>query len=209
MSRKIIDREYLVRNLANYKDNTLYMDKEKKIVDSPETYVVCDSSDADAILVDDINLSEIKTFIDSVTVGDYVKHVDEVSHNVIERVQKIANNLNAYFVRGKQNLKIELTNDEGYVLSSQEVNIPLESVIVGAIFNEDTNTIIFELKDGDVLEIPTSGMISGLVPDTRTIAGIDLTYDIESDALKDALDLKIEPIADDDIKSLFAPELTP
>lgn len=203
MNSKIIDREFLVRNLKDYKDKTLYMDKEVKIVDSPETFVICDSTDPDAVLVDDTNLSYVQSYDNTINLGDYVRYIDEVSHTETKRVEKIANTLNAYFVRGRHDLRIELTNDDGDIISEQTVSIPLESVIIGALYDEETNTVIFELQGGDTLEIPTSGMISGLVPDTRTIAGIDLTDDIEAADLRTALDLDIESIGDDDIKSLF------
>ena len=49
------------------------------------------------------------------------------------------------------------------VISEQSIDLPLESVVVGGSYDDDTETIILTLKNGQTIEIPVSDLVSGLV----------------------------------------------
>ena len=95
-SSKLVNSDYLYQVLkleddrvkAKLKDE-LYEDKTRTVIDTPENYVACQSTDTDALeVVDDsasptatqVTLSTVQAFVPTAQVGEYYKHVDEVSH---------------------------------------------------------------------------------------------------------------------------------
>lgn len=73
-------------------------------------------------------------------------------------------------------MSISLLNANDTVLSSQTVDFPLESMVVGASYTNGTLTLT--LQNGQTLNIDISDIIDGLVPESRTINGKPLTQDI-------------------------------
>ena len=71
-------------------------------------------------------------------------------------------------------LTISLKNSEGKVLSSDMVDLPIESLISNGSYKNGTLT----LQSGSVINIDVSSLISGLVADSRKINGKPLTADI-------------------------------
>ena len=68
---------------------SLFETKQRTVIDTPENYVACQSTDTDALeVVDDsavptatqVKLSTVQAFVPTAVVGEYYKHVDEVSH---------------------------------------------------------------------------------------------------------------------------------
>ena len=68
---------------------SLFETKQRTVIDSPENYVACQSTDTDALeVVDDsavptatqVKLSTVQAFVPTAVVGEYYQHVDEVSH---------------------------------------------------------------------------------------------------------------------------------
>ena len=68
---------------------SLFETKQRTVIDTPENYVVCGSSDLGALeVVDDsavptatqVKLSTVQAFVPTAVVGEYYQHVDEVSH---------------------------------------------------------------------------------------------------------------------------------
>lgn len=84
-------------------------------------------------------------------------------------------------------LTISLKNKAGTVISSKQIDFPIESMIINVDYNEDTGIITFNLQNGQSLEVNISTLVRGLVADKRTIAGIDLKDDITAEELKEAL----------------------
>lgn len=82
-------------------------------------------------------------------------------------------------------MTISLKNKAGSVLSSKQIDFPIESMVVNATY--ENGKIILTLQNGNTLPIDISDMVRGLVPTTRKIAGIDLVDDITKEELKDAL----------------------
>ena len=95
-SSKLVNSDYLYQVLKLEDDrvkdklkNELYEDKTRTVIDTPENYVACQSTDTDALeVVDDsasptatqVKLSTVQAFVPTALVGEYYKHVDEVSH---------------------------------------------------------------------------------------------------------------------------------
>ena len=81
------DSDKFVNSGAVY--GSLFETKQRTVIDTPENYVACQSTDTDALeVVDDsasptatqVTLSTVQAFVPTAQVGEYYKHVDEVSH---------------------------------------------------------------------------------------------------------------------------------
>ena len=68
---------------------SLFETKQRTVIDTPENFVACGSSDLGALeVVDDsavptatqVTLSTVQAFVPTAQVGEYYQHVDEVSH---------------------------------------------------------------------------------------------------------------------------------
>lgn len=82
-------------------------------------------------------------------------------------------------------LTVTLKDANNNTLSSDMVDLPIESMIVNASYANGILTLT--LQNGNVLNVDISAIISGLVPDSRTIAGIALSSDISAADLTNAL----------------------
>ena len=69
---------------------SLFTTKQRTVIDTPENYVVCVSSDLGALeVVDDsavptatqVKLSTVQAFVPTAVVGEYYQHIAEVSHD--------------------------------------------------------------------------------------------------------------------------------
>lgn len=98
-------------------------------------------------------------------------------------------------------LTIGLGDSEGNLFNHTEIDLPLESMVVNATY--ENGNIILHLQDGTSTEpIPISALIAGLVSETRTIAGIDLKDDITQKELRDALDVYTKDSVDQLVSDL-------
>lgn len=83
-----------------------------------------------------------------------------------------------------------LKNADGAVLSEKSVNLPLESVVIGIEFDKENKSLILQLQNGVTTEpIDISDLVSGLVSDSFTIAGIDMKDNITESELRTALSI--------------------
>ena len=82
-------------------------------------------------------------------------------------------------------MTIQLKNIDGKVLSEQKIDLPLETMVMDASYANGTLTL--ELQNGTTVPIDISSIVSGLVPEGRTIAGIDLKDNITKTELQNAL----------------------
>ena len=69
--------------------SSLFETKQRTVIDTPENYVVCTSTDIGAleVVADDtiptdtqVTLSVVQAFVPTAQVGEYYQHIDEVSH---------------------------------------------------------------------------------------------------------------------------------
>lgn len=98
-------------------------------------------------------------------------------------------------------LTIGLGDSEGNLFNHTEIDLPLESMVVNATY--ENGNIILHLQDGTSTEpIPISALIAGLVSETRTIAGIDLKDNITQKELRDALDVYTKESVDQLVSDL-------
>lgn len=94
-------------------------------------------------------------------------------------------------------LTFYLKDGNNEVLSSQSVDLPLETMVVGGSYNDQTKSLILTLKNGQTISIPVSDLVSGLVS-TDDLTTILLDYYTRSqvdDLLlgkQDALGLSID-----------------
>ena len=84
-------------------------------------------------------------------------------------------------------LTAKLKNSAGTALSTQTIDLPLESMVVSGSYSD--GNLILTLQSGSTITIPITGLISGLVPDSRTIAGVDLADNITKSELLSALNV--------------------
>lgn len=78
-------------------------------------------------------------------------------------------------------MSISLLNKAGDVLSTKNVDLPLETMFINASYL--SGIITLTLQNGNTLDVDISDIVVGLVPTSRTIAGIDLTDDIKAEEL--------------------------
>lgn len=81
------DSDNLVNSGGIY--NSLFTTRTKEVIDTPENYVICDAADDGALeIIEDgvepsstqVNLSTVTPFVVYAKVGNYVQHVEKVSH---------------------------------------------------------------------------------------------------------------------------------
>lgn len=82
-------------------------------------------------------------------------------------------------------MTLELRNKNGTVLSTKTIDFPLETMVIGASYSNGNLTLT--LKNGTTTVVDISAIVSGLVPDNRTIAGVDLRDNITKAELLTAL----------------------
>ena len=94
---RLVNSDYLYQVLKLEDDrvkaklkNELYTTKTRTVIDTPENYVACQSTDTDALeVVDDsavptatqVKLSTVQAFVPTAVVGEYYQHIAEVSHD--------------------------------------------------------------------------------------------------------------------------------
>lgn len=81
-------------------------------------------------------------------------------------------------------LTIKLLNKAGAELSSKSVDLPIEAMIVDVDYADGYLTLT--LQNGNTVEVGISEIVSGLVQETRKIAGIDLVNDVTAGELVEA-----------------------
>lgn len=99
---------------------------------------------------------------------------------------------------------IALDDKNGNELSSKQLDLPLETMVVDADYDPDLDALVITLNNGTTLPpIPVSSIVSGLVPETRKVAGVDLKDDITDTELISALgiDGKVEKEKDKGLSS--------
>lgn len=82
-------------------------------------------------------------------------------------------------------MTLDLKNSVGTVLSTKTIDFPIESMVISASYENGILTLT--LQNGETLDVDISSIISGLVADTRKIAGFDLKDDITANELISSL----------------------
>lgn len=96
----------------------------------------------------------------------------------------MASNLNSYataldFTMDNSSYVVSAVLKNGTtVLTSKTINLPLETMVVGADYDSASKNIKLTLKNGTVTSFSASDMIDGLVPDKRKVNGMALSDDV-------------------------------
>lgn len=75
-------------------------------------------------------------------------------------------------------LTAKLKDANGNVLSITSVDLPLETMVVGASYDETNKKIVLTLQNGNTTSFSVADLVSGLVPDSRTINGKNLKSNV-------------------------------
>lgn len=132
-------------------------------------------------------------------IGDITDQVD-LKNALDTKITKDVNNLTYYELKINTGTAIAMTidpttyimtaqlkNSAGTILSTQTIDLPLEAMVIGASYDNSTKELILTLKNGQTTKISIADLIDGLVPDTRTIAGINLKGNITKELLSETL----------------------
>lgn len=60
-------------------------------------------------------------------------------------------------------LTVYLINQNGETISSKSVDLPIESLVVSAVYNDNQKAIIFTLQNGETLLVPVGDLVKGFV----------------------------------------------
>lgn len=112
------------------------------------------------------DLTNDSGFIDN-TVNNLINYT--LSTGVGSKIQLSINTTNYI-------MTVALLNADDDVLSTQTIDFPLESMVVGA--NYANGTLTLTLQNGQTLNVNISDIIDGLVPESRTINGKPLSNNI-------------------------------
>lgn len=104
---------------------------------------------------------------------DYIKHKPDLSvySLVTETGAKLSMSIDGDYV-----LSVGLLDKDGGTLDTKTIDLPLESMIVNASYSNGVLTLT--LQNGNTVDVDISDIVSGLVPDTRTVNGHALSADV-------------------------------
>lgn len=86
-------------------------------------------------------------------------------------------------------LVVNLLDKNDNILSTQDIDLPIESMIVDATYANGILTLT--LQNGNTVDVDISDIVSGLVPDSRTVNG----HALSSDVIITASDLNLATVA--------------
>lgn len=82
-------------------------------------------------------------------------------------------------------VSIDVVNIDGQVIYHTELDLPLESVVVGGYYDDKTKEVVFTLKSGEEIRFPVEKLVNGLVTEAQHAADIKAVND-KFDALFNA-----------------------
>lgn len=152
-----------------------------------------DYTDADKSKLDGVETGAEVNVIEQINVNGTSQTVsDKVVNLTITDSSLIGNKISVTMDTVNYIMTIALLNANDGVLSLATIDFPLESVVVDASYADGTLTLV--LQNGNTVDIDISSIVSGLVPNSRTINGKPLTSDIvltadDIGALPDSTDI--------------------
>ena len=127
--------------------------------------------------------SVVKMQLNGVTVDSFTLN-QEASKVINYDGVAMTSDLNSYataldFTMGASSYVVSAVLKNGTtVLTSKTINLPLETMVVGADYDSASKNIKLTLKNGTVTSFSVSDMIDGLVPDKRKVNGYALSDDV-------------------------------
>lgn len=197
---KSLDKEYLEKQFENY-NKKLQEDVIANLV--PDKRTVAGLNLKQDIMISELVKAISSTLAKDAAFSDLFAKITE-SGNAIE----LSMDPNSYVITSK------LKNKGGSVISTDSIDLPLESVVVNLDYNKIEGTIRLVLQNGlktDPIRVSdiTSGLVTettfnqtvnNLVPNTRTIAGVDLKDNVTATELKKALG--IDNVTDSNVSNM-------
>ena len=86
-------------------------------------------------------------------------------------------------------LTAQLKDQDGTVLTTKTIDLPIEQLVTSVSYNDTTKDLTITLQNGSTATVPLDAIISGLVNEDRTIAGIDLKDNITVAEMQTALNV--------------------
>lgn len=83
---------------------------------------------------------------------------------------------------------LTLTSRDGTVLAQPTIDLPLESVVVDIDYDEDTQSVVFTLQNGNTTAVPVGALVDGLATQTAldaAIAALEAADDELEERIKD------------------------
>lgn len=162
---RIVNEVNKVLETNDEKNNTSFTNKLDKSYNPKTLYAVSSSIEQEQIpystspVADNIPMYSANgcLSVNTPTSGD---HATPKSY-VDSMVPKIVLSMDKGYV-----MTVGLTDNEGKPLSSATVDLPLESMIIGASYADKTLTLNLNSENSDTIKIDVSDLISGLVSDT-------------------------------------------
>lgn len=103
----------------------------------------------------------------------YIKHKPDLS--VYSLITETGNKI-SMSIDDEYDLVVNLLDKNDNVLSTQDIDLPIEAMIVDATYANGILTLT--LQNGNTVDVDISDIVSGLVPDSRTINGHALSSDV-------------------------------
>ena len=144
------------------------------VSDSGESHKFVTAEEKAQITTNKNNIETLKT-----TVGDnssgLIKAVNDNTTEIARIDADYGRYISLLIDSSTYVLTVSLYNNDSILLDSAQVDLPLESMVVSGSYDSTTKSLILTLQSGNTITIPVGDLISGLVPDSRTIAGLDLS----------------------------------
>lgn len=184
---KPLDKTYLEKQFENYNKKL-----KEDVIDNlvPDKRMIAGLNLKQDIMISELSDAIATTLVKNAAFTDLFAKIVETGNTV-----QLDMDPNSYVITSK------LKNKSGTVISSDSIDLPLESVVVNLDYNKIEGTIRLVLQNGlktDPIRVSdiTSGLVTetsfnqtvnNLVPNTRTIAGVDLKDNVTATELKTAL----------------------
>ena len=144
------------------------------IEDNAQVNVQADWDESDS--GDDAYIRHKPGFAAVALTGDYDDLLDKPDLSAYSLVTETGSKLSMSLDQSNYVLTIGLLNSANTTLDSKTVDLPLESMIVSGSYANGVLTLT--LQNGQTIDIDVSDLVSGLVPDTRTVNGHALSADV-------------------------------
>lgn len=100
----------------------------------------------------------------------------EKGENALPSTTKYGSSLSLTINEQTYVLTAQLKDQEGNNLgTAQTVDLPLETMVVGAEYDKNTKELVLKLKNGQTVRFSIADLVSGLQPTLTAGAGIDIT----------------------------------
>jgi hypothetical protein len=130
----------------------------------------------------DIDLSSYATQEELTTTNDNVSKIETKYDDLVSA----AGHTLGLSIDDNYVMTLELKNSNNEVLDTQTLDFPIESAVVGGSYADGKLTLT--LQSGETIDsIDISDIVTGLVENSFTIAGVDMTDDITKEELITAL----------------------